>query len=96
MHPEIIERTYAAIAQMGGTVWRDPKTDLLHVNRELVVCVLLTRCYTALTGVRRWHVRFDPAKFAPDITIDGMPCLSLGVAVTYVAGTFTEPTSGAN
>ena len=36
------------------------------------------------------------ALFAPDITIDGMPCLSLGVAVTYVAGTFTEPTSGAN
>ncbi len=69
MHPEIIERTYAAIAQMGGTVWRDPKTDLLHVNRELVICVVLTRCYTALTGVRRWHVRFDPAKFAPDITI---------------------------
>ncbi len=69
MHPEIIERTHAAIAKMGGTVWRDPKTDLLHVNRELIICVLLTRCYTALTGVRRWHVRFDPAKFAPDITI---------------------------
>ena len=69
MHPEVIERTHAAIAQMGATVWRDPKTDLLHVNHELVICVVLTRCYTALTGGRRWHVRFDPAKYAPDITI---------------------------
>jgi DNA invertase Pin-like site-specific DNA recombinase len=69
MHPEIIARTHAAIARMGATVWRDPKTDLLHVNRELVVCVVLTRCYTAVTGIRRWNVRFDPAKYAPDITI---------------------------
>ena len=36
------------------------------------------------------------ALFAPDVTIDGMPSLSLGVAVTYVAGTFTAPTSGSN
>lgn len=69
MHPEIVERTQAAIAQMGGTVWRDPDTDLLHLNQELVVCIVLARCYTEITGKRRWHVRFDPAKFAPDITI---------------------------
>ena len=69
MHPEIIDRTHAAIAKWGGTVWRDPKTDLMHVNQELVICVLMARCHTAISGEQRWHVRFDPAKFAPDITI---------------------------
>ena len=69
MHPEIIERTHAAIAKWGGTVWRDPSTDLMHVNQELVICVLMARCHTAITGEQRWRVRLDPAKFAPDITI---------------------------
>ena len=69
MHPEILERTHAAIANIGGSVWRDPETDLLHVNQELVICVVLTRCHTLLTGVRRWRIRFDLAKFSPDITI---------------------------
>ena len=69
MYPEIMERTRATIAQMGGTVWLDPDTDLLHINQELVICIVLARCYTEVTGRRRWHIRFDPAKFAPDITV---------------------------
>lgn len=69
MYPEIIERTQAAIVEVGGTVWRDPNTDLLHLNQELVICIVLARCYTEITGRRRWHIRFDPAKFSPDITI---------------------------
>ena len=69
MHPEIMQRTEATIAQMGGSVWRDPNTDLLHLNQELVICIVLARCYTEITGKRRWKVRFDPAKYAVDITI---------------------------
>jgi hypothetical protein len=69
MHPEILARTHAAIASIGGTVWHDPKTDMLHINQELVISVVLTRCHTAITGVRRWHIRFDPAKSSPDITV---------------------------
>lgn len=69
MHPDVIDRTQAVIAKMGGNVWRDPATDLLHINQELVVCIVLARCHTEITGRRRWHIRFDPANFAPDITI---------------------------
>ena len=29
LHPEIIIRTEQTIANLGGQVWRDPKTDLL-------------------------------------------------------------------
>jgi hypothetical protein len=69
MRPEIIERTYAAIAKWGGSVWRDPKTDLMHVNRELIIGVLMARCYTNISGEQCWRVRFDPVKLARDITI---------------------------
>ena len=69
MHPEIIERTYAAITKWGGSVWRDPKTDLMHVNRELIICVLMARCHTHISGEQCWRLRFDPVRLAPDITI---------------------------
>jgi DNA invertase Pin-like site-specific DNA recombinase len=69
MYPDIIGRIEATLSQRGATVWRDPKTDLLHINEEMVICLVLARCYTALTGFRRWHIRFDPIKFAPDITL---------------------------
>jgi hypothetical protein len=69
MHPEIIERAQTTIEGLGGTVWRDPKTDLLHLNRELIICLVLARCQTLTTGVQRWRIRPDPAKYSPDITV---------------------------
>jgi hypothetical protein len=63
MHPEIIERTHAAIAKWGGSVWRDPKTDLMHVNQELIICVLMARCHTDISGEQCWRVRFDSLGF---------------------------------
>ena len=47
LHPQIIERTQTSITELGGSVWRDPKTDLLHVNQELVVSLVMARCYPA-------------------------------------------------
>ena len=44
MHPEIIARTEAAIAEVGGMVVRDPKTDLLTINDAMVISLVLARC----------------------------------------------------
>ena len=42
----------------------------LQVNlSQAAAYPVLARCYTEVTGRRRWHIRFDPAKFAPDITV---------------------------
>jgi DNA invertase Pin-like site-specific DNA recombinase len=83
LHPEIVERTQIAITELGGQVWRDPKTDLLHVNNELVVCLVLARCQTLLTGVKRWRIRFDPAELSPDITIVIRLCSDNREALDY-------------
>ena len=69
LHPGIVQRTRHAITELGGKVWCDPKTDLLHVNEELSISVVLARCQILPSGIRRWRLRFDPARYAADITI---------------------------
>ncbi len=69
MHPEIIARTEAAIAEVGGAVQRDPKTDLLTINDELVVSLVLARCQPQADGRLRWRIRFDPMRYQADITL---------------------------
>jgi DNA invertase Pin-like site-specific DNA recombinase len=68
LHPEIVGQTERMIADVGGTIMRDPATDLLTVNREFTVSLVLSRCQMLDTGGRRWKVRFDTS-LAPDITV---------------------------
>jgi DNA invertase Pin-like site-specific DNA recombinase len=68
LHPEIVTRTEAEIAAIGGIVMRDPATDLLRVNDEFSVSLVLARCHTHDCGSHRWKVRFDTS-LCPDITV---------------------------
>ncbi|MDD5247554.1 MAG: recombinase family protein [Rhodocyclaceae bacterium] len=68
LHPEIVGQTETMIADLGGTVWRDPATDLLRLNQEFTVSLVLARCQTHDNGRNRWKVRFDTS-LAPDITV---------------------------
>lgn len=68
LHPEIIGHTERTIAELGGSVRRDPATDLLTVNQEFSISVVLARCQTHDSGRHRWKVRFDTS-LAPDITV---------------------------
>ncbi len=69
LHPEIIARTQAAIAAVGGSVTRDPKTDLLRLNDELAISLVLARCQTLNDGRHRWRIRFDPDRYEADVTL---------------------------
>ncbi len=68
MHPSIVAQTEAEIARVGGQVFRDPATDLLHVNREFTVSLVLSRCTVPASGRNRWKIRFDTS-LLPDITV---------------------------
>jgi len=68
LHPEIMVRTEAKITELGGTVLRDPGTDLLLVNDEFNVSLVLARCQTHDSGRNHWKIRFDTS-LAPDITV---------------------------
>jgi len=69
LHPEIINRTEAAIASAGSQVRCDAKSGLLHLNDELVISLVLARCQAQPDGRHRWRIRFDPARFEPDVTL---------------------------
>ena len=69
LHPEIVSRTEQKLADFGGEVWRDPKTDLLHLNQEVVISLVLARCQISPSGAVRWRIRFEPEPLMPDITL---------------------------
>ncbi len=69
LHPEIVTRTEKTIAQMGGHVQRDGKTDLLTLNDELVISLVLARCHVTDSGLHRWQIRLDASGLESDLTV---------------------------
>jgi len=67
-HPEVVAQTESEIAALGGSVRRDPATDLLRLNNEFDVSLVLSRCQEHGVGRFSWKVRFDTS-LAPDITV---------------------------
>ena len=68
MHPEIVASVIGDIETHGGTVERDPLSDLLRINEEFTVALVIARCHTSSAGGMRWQVRFDSG-LRPDLTI---------------------------
>jgi len=68
LHPEIVAKVEGEIADLGGSVARDPTTDLLLVNSEFTVSLVLARCQNQDNGRNRWKIRFDTG-LLPDITV---------------------------
>jgi len=68
LHPRIVAETEQGIAELGGSVERDPATDLLSVNREFTVSLVLSRCKLLESGSARWKIRFDTG-LQPDISV---------------------------
>ncbi len=68
LHPEIIAQVVQALEERGGTVTRDPRTDLLLVNGMHSVSIVISRCHVSHADALRWLVRLDTG-LAPDLTI---------------------------
>lgn len=67
-HGDEVERVIREISRLGGTVSRDPATDLLTINSDFTVSVVVARCRETANGGLRWKIRFDTG-LVPDITI---------------------------
>jgi DNA invertase Pin-like site-specific DNA recombinase len=68
MHPEILTGIIGGIEDAGGTVVRDPQTELLRINGEFSVSITIARCFQTAAGSNRWKLRLDE-KLRPDITL---------------------------
>lgn len=68
LHPDVVTQVTGEIEAAGGSVRRDPLTDLLHINEEFSASIVISRCQVNPTGSLRWKVRFDSG-LRPGITI---------------------------
>jgi DNA invertase Pin-like site-specific DNA recombinase len=68
LHPEIMAQIVRALEAHGGTVTRDPKSDLILVNGMHSVSIVISRCQVSQADALRWLVRLD-AGLTPDLTI---------------------------
>src|SRR4029450_8680781 len=68
MHPQVVADATVAIQNLGGTVKRDPLTDLITVNDEFTASIVVSRCMTTGGGALRWNIRLDTS-LRPDINV---------------------------
>jgi DNA invertase Pin-like site-specific DNA recombinase len=68
LHPTVSSGIVDRLRDMGCQLHADPETDLISVNGELVISVVIARCYRAPGGSYRWRLRFDTG-LKPDVTI---------------------------
>jgi DNA invertase Pin-like site-specific DNA recombinase len=67
-HSEEMELVIGELTRLGGSVARNPATELLTINNEFTASVVVARCRETSTGGLRWKIRFDTG-LAPDITV---------------------------
>ena len=68
LHPDVVAQVVEDIGEAGGSVRRDPVSDLLHINEEFTASLVIARCHLTAAGGSRWKVRFDSG-LRPSITI---------------------------
>lgn len=68
LHPDVVQEVIAGIENAGGSVRRDPVSDLLHINEEFTAALVIARCQVSQSGSLRWKIRFDQG-LRPGITI---------------------------
>lgn len=68
VHADVVTKTVAEIERLGGTVRKDPATDLLTVNGEFTASIVISRASQTLTSGLRWKIRLDTS-LRPAITV---------------------------
>jgi len=69
IHSDVIADTLLGIETLcGRRIAVDPETDLLELNHNLLISIVISRCFRTTTGNFRWKIRFD-AGLHPDITV---------------------------
>jgi DNA invertase Pin-like site-specific DNA recombinase len=69
LHAEIVADVVHSIENLcSRRVPIDPESCLLELNRNLFISVVISRCFTTPSGIRRWKIRFDSG-LRPDITV---------------------------
>ena len=68
-HPEVVADVVSNIETLcGRRIHVDPETCLLQLNHNLLISIVISRCFLTPSQTRRWKIRLDTG-LHPDITI---------------------------
>jgi len=68
LHKETVANTIQKIENLGTKVVTHDDTAMIHVNDELLVSIVICRCFETGAGAHRWKIRLDNG-YRPDISI---------------------------
>ena len=69
LHAEIVADVIQNIENLcGRRIPIDSESSLLELNHNLLISIVISRCFTTPAGTRRWKIRFDTG-LHPDITV---------------------------
>jgi DNA invertase Pin-like site-specific DNA recombinase len=68
LHRGVLSEILAELRERTCQLHMDPETELISVNGELMISVVIARCYHTPGGSYRWRLRFDTG-LQPDVTI---------------------------
>ena len=67
-YSQVITEVITIIEDMGCTIKKDEKTDILTINSEFTASIVIVRCKKTKAGSLRWITRLDSGH-DPDITV---------------------------
>ena len=69
LHAEIVADVVGGIENLcGRRIPMDPESCLLELNYNILISIVISRCFTTPSGTRSWKIRFDSG-LHPDITV---------------------------
>jgi len=68
LHRGVLSEILDELRERTCQLHMDPETELISVNGELMISVVIARCYHTPGGSYRWRLRFDTG-LQPDVTI---------------------------
>ena len=69
LHAEIVANVVGGIENLcGRRIPMDPESCLLELNYNILISIVISRCFTTPSGTRSWKIRFDSG-LHPDITV---------------------------
>jgi len=66
--PDVVDEAISNVAQLGGKVLQDDRSELLTVNDEFTVSICIARCQETAAGSLRWKIHFDTS-LSPDVVV---------------------------
>lgn len=68
IHSSVVDSVILALKQRGASVSLEPDTELLSINKMIVVSMVIARCHRTEADALHWNIRLEES-LTPDLTL---------------------------